>query len=226
MEFEYGAKGWWTTEFYLNGQKTLRDSAVFTGYRWENRFRPLMREHWINPVIYVELEHMNGADKAMQEVVGFDSARDWAGRNDELRAERELEIETKMILSSNFRGWNISENLIAVKNLGNEPWEFGFAAGVSRPLVLAASPRACAFCRENIVAGIEVYGGLGTGYQFGFSGTSQYIAPVLAWALPRGLTIRVSPSFGLTPASSRVYLRFGVTYELPGFGTGIRNFLR
>jgi len=51
LELGYGVKGWWTTELYLNGQSTRRDSTVFTGWKWENRFRPLLREHWINPVI-------------------------------------------------------------------------------------------------------------------------------------------------------------------------------
>src|SRR5262249_12332913 len=57
MEFEYGIKAWWTTEFYLDGQSTQNDSTIFTGIRWENRFRPLMREHWINPVLYLEYEN-------------------------------------------------------------------------------------------------------------------------------------------------------------------------
>lgn len=226
MELEYGVKGWWTTEFYLDGQKTRQDSALFTGYRWENRFRPLMREHWINPVIYVEFEDLNGADKTLQEVVGFDSERDGAEPNAELRTEREREFETKLILSSNVRGWNISENFLAVKNLGNEPWEFGYAAGISRPLALAASPGPCTFCRENFRAGMEFYGGLGTWHQFGFSGTSQYLAPVLEWVLPVGMTVRVSPSFGLTPDSHRFLLRFGISYEVAGFGSEIRNLLR
>ena len=54
MEFEYGATAWWTTEFYLDGQTTFGDSTLFTGLRWENRFRVLKREHFINPVLYVE----------------------------------------------------------------------------------------------------------------------------------------------------------------------------
>src|SRR3974377_2092790 len=45
MEFEYGATAWWTTEFYLDGQTTFGDSTVFTGFRWENRVRPLKNEH-------------------------------------------------------------------------------------------------------------------------------------------------------------------------------------
>jgi hypothetical protein len=43
MELEYGARAWWTTELYLDGQATAQDSAIFTGFRWENRVRPLMR---------------------------------------------------------------------------------------------------------------------------------------------------------------------------------------
>jgi hypothetical protein len=44
-EFEYGVRGWWTTEVYLDGLATSSESALFTGYRWENRFRLLSHEH-------------------------------------------------------------------------------------------------------------------------------------------------------------------------------------
>src|SRR5438552_6268231 len=45
LELEYGARGWWTTALYLD-----ENGGRFTGYRLENRFRLLMREHLINPV--------------------------------------------------------------------------------------------------------------------------------------------------------------------------------
>src|SRR5436190_8674538 len=86
-EFEYGAKGWWTTEFYLDGQSTRHDSTIFTGYRWENRFHPLMGDHRINPVLYVEYENINGADKDLIEVVNHDSVDDLAVPNGEARRE-------------------------------------------------------------------------------------------------------------------------------------------
>jgi len=114
-EFEYGAKGWWTTEFYLDGQTTWRDSAVFTGYRWENRIRPLAGQHWINPVLYFEFENINGADKTLLEVVNHDSEKDFLDANGEARKEKKREIETKLILGSDYRGWNISENFVAEK---------------------------------------------------------------------------------------------------------------
>ena len=75
LEFEYGLKVWWTTEFYLDGQRTLGDSTIFTGFRWENRVRPLRGEHWINPVLYVEFENINDADRTLLEVVSFDGGR-------------------------------------------------------------------------------------------------------------------------------------------------------
>ena len=149
VEFEYGVTGWWTTEFYLDSQTTFGDSTVFTGTRWENRFRPLMREHWINPVFYVEFENTSGADKTMKEVVGFDGQADHADPNSEASKEHAHEIETKLILSTDFKGWNISENFIAEKNLANQPWEFGYAAGASRPLKLAATARDCRWCGER-----------------------------------------------------------------------------
>ncbi len=225
-ELEYGAKGWWTTEFYLDGQTTRRDSTIFTGFRWENRFRPLAGEHWINPVLYVEYESLNGADKTLLEVVNHDSVGDLAVRNAEAQSEKKHEMEGKLILSSNYKGWNVSENFIAEKNLNNNPWEFGYAAGLSRPLALLASPRDCNLCRENFRAGVEFYGGLGTRYQFGFRGTSQYIAPLLVWNLTNGVMFRISPTFGLNKNSARGLVRFGVSYEIPRFDRHVRRWFR
>jgi hypothetical protein len=222
-EFEYGVTGWWTTELYLDGQSTFHDSTLFTGVRWENRFRPLMREHWINPVLYVEFENLSGADKTMLEVVGFDGEAGHAESNAATRLEQNHEVELKLILSSNFKGWNVSENFIGEKNLGPEPWEFGYALGASRALALAASPRKCNFCPENFAAGAEMYGGLGTTRQLTISGTSHYFAPVLAWQLPSALTLRVSPGWGLTKTSHRFVLRWGISYEISGFGRKVRS---
>jgi hypothetical protein len=223
VELEYGVTAWWTTEFYFDSQATFNDSALYTGNRWENRFRPLMKEHWINPVLYVEFENTSAADKTLKEVVGFDSAADDAVPNNISRLEHDHEIETKLVLSSDYKGWNISENFIGEKNLGHRPWEFGYAAGASRPFRLASTSQPCNFCRENFVAGIEFYGGLGTTQHLTISGTSHYAAPILAWQLPNGVTFSVSPGFGLTYSSHGLLLRFGVTYEISGFGRRIRS---
>ncbi len=222
VELEYGAKGWWTTEVYLDGQTTASQSTIFTGYRWENRFRMLMKEHVINPVLYVEFEDINGADKTLKEVVGFDGQEDGLVPNSIASRERERELETKLILSSNVGGWNIAENFIAEKNLSDAPWEFGYSAGFSRPLSFLASADECVLCRENFQAGAEFYGGLGTANRFTVHGTSQYAAPLLSWQVHDAL-FKIAPTFGLTGDSYRVMLRFGVSYEFSGFGRKVRK---
>jgi hypothetical protein len=225
-EFEYGIKAWWTSEFYLDGQSTFGDSSVFTGFRWENRFRPLMREHWINPLLYLEYEDVNEADKALIEVVGSDNEADYAAPNSELRAGRNHELEGKLALSSDFKGWNVSENFIAERNLGHEPYEFGYAAGASRPLALAASARYCNFCAENFLIGAEFYGGLGDTWNLTTAGSSHYGAAIIAWQLPNGATFHVSPGFGLNANSHRFVLRWGLSYEIPKFGSRVRRLFR
>ena len=218
LELEYGLTGWWTTELYLTGQSTMHDGTVFTGWRWEHRVRLLAGEHPINPVLYVEYEDVNGADKTILEVVGHDVEADHAAPNSATLRAPERELETKLIVSGQTRDWNLAANLIGAKNLAGKPWEFGYAVGLSRPLGLAARPGPCTLCPENFTAGLELYGGLGDSRAFGLPDTSHYLAPVLAWNLPSGLTFRVSPGFGLNRDSHRFLLRLGLSYEVPGFG--------
>ena len=207
----------------MDAQTTFHDSTVATGVRWENRFRPLKREYFINPVLYVEYEHVNGADKILKELEGHDIESDFLTPNAEARDEVKNELELKLILGSNFKGWNVSENFLFVKNLTNEPWEFGYAVGASRPLALKASAKRCSFCPQNFVAGAEMYGGLGDRYNSGLHETSQYLAPVLAWNIPSGWTLRLSPSFGLNDNSHQFMLRVGVAREIPGFGDMVKK---
>ena len=225
-EFEFGVTAWWTTELYLDGQTTGSQSSLFTGYRWENRFRLLPREHWINPVLYIEFENINGADRSLLEIVNHDGQDALIGPNAEARLEKKREIEAKLILSSHVRGWTIAENFIAEKNVSHAPFEFGYAVGVSRPLALAARPERCNFCPENFQAGVELYGGLGTHEHFGLTGTSHYVAPAISWTLANGATFKVSPGFGITGNSAGYLLRFGVSYEVAQFWRNAKTMLQ
>lgn len=225
LEFEYGATAWWTTGFYIDGQTTFGDSTVFTGFRWENRIRPLAREHFINPVLYVEYEQINEADRIIKEVEGHDIESDHAVSNAVVRQTLNHELELKLLLSKTFRGWNVAVNPLATKNLlPSNPWEFGYAVGASRPLALKASAQQCNFCPENFIAGVELYGGLGDTQGFGLHQTSHYLAPAVAWNLPSGWTLRVSPGFGLNDNSHRLLLRWGLSHEFSGFGELVRGF--
>jgi len=213
LELEYGMKGWWTTELYLEGVTTRRDGSGFTGWRWENRFRPLKDEHRINPVLYVEYEAINEATRIQKEIVGrgplpFEPIAD-------LRREHAHELEGKLILSSAARGWNIAENFILEKNLSaDEGLEFGYSVGVSRSLGSLAGGEACVFCRESLVAGVELYGALGTSKESGLTDTRHVIAPVFGWRLPDGSTFKASTGFGLTATSDRYLVRVAWAREL------------
>ena len=223
-ELEYGATAWWTTELYLDGQTTFNDSTVFTGFRWENRIRPLRTEHFINPVLYFEYENVNEADKIVKEVEGHDVESDHGDSNAALRGGRNHELELKLILSKDFKGWNVAFNPLAVKNLSSgDPWEFGYALGVSHPLALEASANRCTLCRENFIVGAELYGGLGDTQSFGLRETSHYLAPAVAWNLPSGWTLRVAPGFGLNDNSHRLLLRWGISREFTGFSEIFRK---
>ena len=212
LELEYGVTGWWTTELYLEGVATRHEGSGFTGWRWENRFRPLKGEHAINPVIYIEYERINEASRIQKEIVGAGPLP--SEPIADLLREQVHELEARLILSSAVRSWNISENVIVEKNLTfNEGLEFGYSVGVSRSLGGLAGGTSCRVCRESLAAGIEAYGGLGASHEPGLSETRHFLAPVLGWNVTDRSTLKVSVGFGLTEASDRYLLRFGWAYE-------------
>ncbi len=215
-EIEYGVTGRWTSELYLESQATSGDSAVFTGWRLENRFRPLKREHGINPVLYLEYENVNEASRILKEIEGH--AEISGERNSELSRAPAHELEAKLILSSDVRDWNVAGNFLATKNFSaSEGFEFGYALGVSRPLARLASGRQCRLCRENFVAGLEMYGGLGSTLDLSLRETAHYVAPAIGWQIGDNSSIRFSTGFGLTRVSYPV-LRVGYSYEIRSFG--------
>lgn len=225
MELEYGVTGRWTSELYLEGQGTVGDSAVFTGWRLENRFRLLNREHTINPVLYLEYESTSEATRIQKEIVG--GGADVISLNSELQPRKNHELEGKLILSSTVHDWNVAGNFIAEKNLSRgEGFEFGYSFGVAKPLATIVSASPCRLCRENFLAGVEFYGGLGS-TQEGFSvyNTPHYVAPVISWQISENGSLRFSPGLALTRDGSLALLRFGYSYEIRGFRSRVAQWL-
>jgi hypothetical protein len=214
VELEYGFTGWWTGELYLEGVTTRGDGDGFTGWRWENRFRPLRGEHNVNPVLYVEYEGINEASRIQKEIVGSGGIA--YEPISELRRHPAHELEGKLILSSVVGAWNVSENIIFEKNLSaDEGVELGYSVGVSRPIGALASGATCHFCAENFVLGVEAYGGLGSTVTFARNQQRHYLAPVLGWHVTGRSTVKASIGVGLTETSDRYLARVGWSYELP-----------
>ena len=224
LEFEYGATNRWTTSLYLEGATQAKDATVFTGFRWENRFRPLKAEHRINPVLYFEFENINEASRIQKEVLGH--AEEGTETLSELRGEKARELEAKLILSSKVRSWTVSTNFAVEKNLSQEEaFEFGYAVGAYRPLA-PASHKVCRWCKDSLTAGMEIYGGLGTLDRFGLRDTAQYIAPGLLWRLGPTSTLKVAPSFGVTAGAARMLLRVGYSFEWEDFAARVMKLAR
>jgi len=174
-------------------------------------------------VLYLEYEDLNEASRIQKEVEG--GGPDLFSRNALLTPERDHELEGKLILSSDYHDWNISENFIVAKNFSqSEGLEFGYSFGASRPVGRLASGTNCRWCRENFIAGAEMYGGLGSTHSLGVGNTQHYVAPVISWLLNDNATVRVSTGIGLTHESNPVLIRVGYTYEIQAFGARISHF--
>jgi hypothetical protein len=222
-ELEYGVKNWWTSALYFEGQSTVGDSAVFTGWRFENRFLPIGGHHRINPVLYLEYENINEASRIEKEIVGL--APIGSEPNFELQQVHAHELETKLILSSDFKGWNIAGNFIVERNLSqNEGFEFGYSLAASRTLSEAAAQAKCNLCRQKFAAGLELYGGLGSARLFGFHETAHYAAPAILWKVSSNSSIHISPGIGLTHNSNPLLLRVGYSYEIGRFARKLLGF--
>jgi hypothetical protein len=174
-------------------------------------------------VLYVEYEDISAADKTILEVVGHDGEPDLVLPNAVTKLQHQHEGELKLILSSDVRDWNISENFISEKNLGHAPWEFGYALGITHPLRSTSSERDCTFCAQKFIAGIEAYGGLGNTWSLTLDNTSHYIAPVVGWELPGHWRVSFSPGFGITGSSLDQFYRIGVVREFDGLGKKFRG---
>lgn len=224
LEFEYRPAKWWSTEVQLEGQTTFNESTVFTGYTWVNKFKLVRKNRWINAALCVGWEDTNAANKSVVEIEGHASEDDFNLPNDVARRIQEHEIEIKLILSRDHRGWNFASNVIGVKNLAGEPWQFGYSLGVSRPLSTVEAKNHCSFCRKSVAAGLEFYGGLGDAHSFGLQNTSHYLGPVMSWQLRDHLAVKAGPHFGLTRQSQHALVHFAVVYDVPEFGNRLRDF--
>jgi hypothetical protein len=84
----------------------------------------LKSEHRINPVFYVEYEHISEASRIQKEIVGRGALA--FERIGDLRQKVAHELEGKLILSTTASSWNLAENFIVERNLSaDEGAEFG-----------------------------------------------------------------------------------------------------
>ena len=175
-------------------------------------------------MLYLEYENINEASRIEKEIVGKAPLANQT--NAELSQTNAHELEGKLILSSNVAHWNVAENIIVERNLTeNEGFEFGYALGLSRPLTTIGLGTACRFCRKQLAAGVEFYGGLGSSQSFGLQETAHYAAPVISWRVSDHSWIQFSAAAGLSRNSNPLLLRLGYRYEIEEFRRKIADIL-
>ena len=118
LEFEYGLKGWWTTEVYLDGQATGSDSTIFSPATAGRTVSDCCRANTGSTRSCTwNLKTSTGLTRPCLKWSARTARTILPGRNSEARAEKQREIEAKLILGSYFKGWTIAENFIAEKNV-------------------------------------------------------------------------------------------------------------
>ena len=223
-EFEYGVTARWTAEVYIEGQTTYGTVRFSPAGGLKTAFVQLSGNTGSIPCS-ISNTRISTKPAAFRRKL-------WVGdrisRHQTRTCERPAhELETKLILSSDFHDWNVAGNFIVEKNLSKgEGFEFGYAAGFYHQLATLASGAKCRFCRENFLAGMEFYGGLGSTLNFSGRNTGNYVAPVISWLVSDNATLRFSPGFGLTHESSPLLFRFGYSYEIQGIGGTLSKLFR
>lgn len=220
LELEYAPTGRWSSELMLESfYDTSYGTGRFTGFRWENRWRVFSEENrGLNPVLYVEYEHLHASTRYKMELSGREDGR---GEPEGLEGKPERILESRLVLSRDLGPYNVSFNWINETDLRRGAFgftDFGYALGAHRTFGGThdhgeGHHESRAFWKPA-AAGVELYGGLGNNRAFGgrFSVQQHYLQPVVMFHLPRGVMFHVGAAIGLTPVSDNL-LRTAVGFE-------------
>ncbi|NOZ26300.1 MAG: hypothetical protein GXO94_09465 [Nitrospirae bacterium] len=208
VEFEVGVTDRWTSEFMIEGQVTSGEGGYnFTGFRWENRYRPFEYGTFLNPVFYMEYESLAEDTKYLMEVSG----REDAAEREKARP-RERVLETRLILGRDITPrLDMAVNWLNESDLDTGVTSFGYAAGLNYRLF----GRGPAGHARDVVFGLELFGGLGDsdkGITADPGVTQHYLSPNLMIRLSGDLTVRFGGAIGLTDVSQDL-ARFALGYE-------------
>ena len=216
IEVEYGITDRWATGFMIEGQATSGEGGYhFTGWRWENRYRPFEYGTPLNPVLYVEWEDLGEDTKYKMEV---------SGRTDatvrEKSRPRERILETRLILGQDIsRRLDVAFNWINEHDLDTGVTAFGYALGLNYKV--AELPNSVRHIEEEhgyhpeVRAGVELFGGLGDsdkGITADAGVTEHYLGFNMLLHLTKNAMVKFGGAIGLTNVSEDLF-RLALGYE-------------
>lgn len=234
LELEYGLSSvsaveimpeWWYEPSTGRGE--------FTRGRLEYRTRVFEEEKFINPMVYAEFEYLKKSTRFKMETSGWIVSDEDSEEGVEPNYERIL--ETRIILSKDFGGVNVTFNWINETDVHAGGTAFGYSIGVmyhphggSGCMCKTDMPDCgCAHCKGEPVAcpchmeghggimyGFEIIGALGDSSDFGFDLDRQehYFQPIMGFSLGNHVMVHVAVAIGLSEASDNL-IRLAIGYE-------------
>jgi len=229
VELEYGVTEQFATELMLESFVDAEGLARFTGVRWENRYRLFKRETALNPVLYMEYEHLDLATRYKMEVSGWVHPPYREAAESEQKDERIM--ETRLILSHDLGQTNLTVNWINETDLRTGRTDFGHALGVMHHRGGESHHHGGAHHHADTAGdgerhtprspwlagyGVELLGALGDDRRLAFSPSDQqhYLQPLALFHLGGSVMVHTGVAIGLSKASDRVLVRTAFGFDL------------
>lgn len=220
LELEWAVTDKFATELMLEGFQEPGGPKRFTGFRWENRYRLFKDETALNPMLYMEYEHLSHLTRFKMETSGWVHAP-YKEEEETGKPKDERIMETRLVLSHDFGPTNVAFNWLNETDLRNTKTDFGYLFGVMHKLGHGehhhgASHEAGSGGGFRLAAvGVELWGALGDSRKLDLSPSRQqhYLSPIAMFHIGSDVMFHISPTIGLSKVSDNL-LRVAVGFEL------------
>lgn len=226
VEFEWNVTDRFVSELMIESFADSGGEKRFTGFRWENRFRLFKDEVFLNPMVYMEYEHLKRATRYKMETSGWIDAPylEPAGESLDPNADERI-METRVVLSEDFGPTNVAFNWINETDLKRGRTDFGYSFGVMYNVgsdTHEGHHGHGGTHREGLFSGFrfaglgaELFGGLGDDRKLDVRLKRQehYAGPVAMLHLSEDLMLHIGVAAGLSRSSDKILVRLALGFE-------------
>lgn len=227
LELEWAVTHQFATELMFEGFEEPGGPKKFTGFRWENRYRLFKDEVPLNPMVYMEYEHLSHQTRFKMETSGWVHPP-YAEEEETGEPKDERIMETRLVLSQDFGATNVAFNWLNETDTRNSKTDFGYTLGIMHNIghgkhhhSHGGASQENSSKGENsggirlAAVGAEFWGALGDDRKLGLSPSRQehYFSPIVMFHIGDKLMLHVSPTFGLSEVSDDL-LRVSLGFEL------------
>lgn len=203
IELKYNPTNRLALEFMWEWFKEVETgTGKFTGSRYEIRYRLFEQEVPLNPMVYVEYENLDPTTRYKMEVSGWIDPPYTPEPESEINREKIL--ESRLILSQDFSGWNVAFNWINESDLHTRRHDFGYSVGMMKKLHSKEGHEEHHAPFATVAAiGFEFFGALGDDRRFGIwpSRQEHYFQPSITLHFGRHSMASIGYGLGLSNAS-------------------------